>query len=90
MYHGKTNVSLLQSRSVIRSIACHCNNVAMFRQLAMDDARDQRVFVLRCGPSKNPQVWPQAIELILVNLKKLWEKTLKKLKNNLRKKQQEI
>lgn len=75
-HHGEANVSLLQSRSVVRTVTSYSNHLTVCTDTTVNNSLHQVVLVLRRRPRQNAQLWPDLVDKILSNLWRIREKTL--------------
>jgi len=68
--HGKSDVSSLERRSVVSTVASDSDNLSRRVQSTVDDAADQHVLVLRGSARQNAQRRPNLVHLCLHNLKR--------------------
>lgn len=67
-YHSKAHIGLLQGGAIIGSVPCDCHHLAAGGSLAVDDALDQRVLVLRGGSGQHSKVRPNLVQQFLTDL----------------------
>ena len=68
-YHCESDVGFLERRSVVSTVASDGDHFAVGIALAVDDAFDQYVLVLRGWASHHPQLGPDLIQLLLAHLR---------------------
>ncbi|RUS89018.1 hypothetical protein EGW08_003265, partial [Elysia chlorotica] len=67
-YHGKSNISFFQRRSIVGSVSSDSHDLASGRLLAVNDAFHKHIFILRGRPRQNSEVGPNFIQAALVDL----------------------
>lgn len=67
-YHSKTNVGLLQRRTVISTVSSHSYNLTILTDLTVNNTFHQRVLVSRGRSGQHSEFRPHFIQEMLLHL----------------------
>lgn len=69
-YHGKSDISLLESGCIVGSVSCDGYHLPVGCKFTVDDAFNQGVLVCGRGAGQHPQLGPDLVQQVLLDLKK--------------------